>query len=50
MDLGSLNFASRPPAKAAELQPELQELLGYSHELVLGLYKGGHPQNALKNA
>jgi hypothetical protein len=41
---------SVPPAKAAELQPELQELLGYSHELVLGLYKGGHPRNALKNA
>ncbi|MET0134640.1 MAG: phytanoyl-CoA dioxygenase family protein [Kibdelosporangium sp.] len=39
---------SVPPAKAAELQPELQELLGYSHELVLGLYKGGHPANAMK--
>lgn len=41
---------SVPPAKAAELPPELQELLGYSHELVLGLYKGGHPANALKLA
>jgi hypothetical protein len=39
---------SSPPAKAAELQPELQELLGYSHELMLGLYKGGHPKNSLK--
>lgn len=39
---------SVPPAKAAELDPELRELLGYSHELVLGLYKGGHPANALK--
>ncbi len=38
---------SVPPATAAELDPELQELLGYSHELVLGLYKGGHPRNAL---
>lgn len=37
---------SVPPARAAELDPELQELLGYSHELVLGLYKGGHPKNA----
>lgn len=38
---------SVPPAKAAELPSELQELLGYSHELVLGLYKGGHPKHAL---
>ncbi|HEX3791908.1 MAG TPA: phytanoyl-CoA dioxygenase family protein [Pseudonocardiaceae bacterium] len=38
---------SVPPALAAALAPELQELLGYSHELVLGLYKGGHPKNAL---
>jgi ectoine hydroxylase-related dioxygenase (phytanoyl-CoA dioxygenase family) len=37
---------SVPPNVAAELDPELQELLGYSHELVLGLYKGGHPKNA----
>lgn len=36
-----------PPAAAAQLDPELQGLLGYSHELVLGLYKGGPPQNAL---
>ncbi|NRN66390.1 Protein involved in biosynthesis of mitomycin antibiotics/polyketide fumonisin [Kibdelosporangium sp. 4NS15] len=41
---------SVPPAKAAQLPPELQELLGYSHELVLGLYKGGHPRNALTTA
>jgi hypothetical protein len=40
---------SVPPAKAVELEPELQELLGYSHEMVLGLYKGGHPNNALKD-
>lgn len=38
---------SVPPAEAALLQPELQELLGYSNELVLGLYKGGDPKNAL---
>lgn len=42
------NFAlSIPPARAAGLDPELRELLGYSHEMVLGLYKGGPPQNAL---
>ncbi|HKS50116.1 MAG TPA: phytanoyl-CoA dioxygenase family protein [Amycolatopsis sp.] len=39
---------SVPPPKAAELEPELQELLGYSNELVLGLYKGGDPKNSLK--
>jgi ectoine hydroxylase-related dioxygenase (phytanoyl-CoA dioxygenase family) len=38
---------SVPPARAAGLDPELLELLGYSHELVLGLYKGGHPRHAL---
>ncbi|CAM3010638.1 phytanoyl-CoA dioxygenase family protein [Saccharomonospora xinjiangensis] len=38
---------SVPPEVAAGLDPELQELLGYSHELVLGLYKGGHPRNAI---
>ncbi|MGB3442553.1 MAG: phytanoyl-CoA dioxygenase family protein [Actinophytocola sp.] len=38
---------SVPPAGAAGLDPELLELLGYSHELVLGLYKGGHPRHAL---
>ncbi len=38
---------SVPPARAAGLDVELLELLGYSHELVLGLYKGGHPRHAL---
>jgi ectoine hydroxylase-related dioxygenase (phytanoyl-CoA dioxygenase family) len=38
---------SVPPGRAAGLDPELLELLGYSHELVLGLYKGGHPRHAL---
>lgn len=38
---------SVPPARAAGLDPELLELLGYSHELVLGLYKGGNPRHAL---
>jgi ectoine hydroxylase-related dioxygenase (phytanoyl-CoA dioxygenase family) len=38
---------SVPPARAHGLDPELLELLGYSHELVLGLYKGGHPRHAL---
>lgn len=38
---------SVPPARARGLDPELLELLGYSHELVLGLYKGGHPRHAL---
>lgn len=38
---------SIPPAVAAGLAPDLRELLGYSHEMVLGLYKGGPPQNAL---
>lgn len=38
---------SVPPARASGLDPELLELLGYSHELVLGLYKGGHPRHAL---
>ncbi|WP_157777900.1 phytanoyl-CoA dioxygenase family protein [Nocardia terpenica] len=38
---------SVPPHRAAELAPELQELLGYSYEGVLGLYKGGHPNNAI---
>jgi ectoine hydroxylase-related dioxygenase (phytanoyl-CoA dioxygenase family) len=38
---------SVPPAVAAELPVELQELLGYSNEMVLGLYKGGDPKNAL---
>ncbi len=38
---------SVPPDRAAGLDPELLELLGYSHELVLGLYKGGHPRHAL---
>ncbi|MGH3564912.1 MAG: phytanoyl-CoA dioxygenase family protein [Pseudonocardia sp.] len=41
---------SVPPATAAGLDPELQELLGYSHELVLGLFKGGHPRNSLTTA
>ncbi|QUQ65278.1 phytanoyl-CoA dioxygenase family protein [Kutzneria sp. CA-103260] len=41
---------SVPPAKAMGLPCELQELLGYSHELVLGLYKGGDPKNSLKLA
>ncbi len=38
---------SVPPARATGLDPELLDLLGYSHELVLGLYKGGHPRHAL---
>lgn len=38
---------SVPPARAVLLPAELQELLGYSNELVLGLYKGGDPRNAL---
>lgn len=42
------SLLSVPPEKVVELPPELQELLGYSHELVLGLYKGGHPRNALQ--
>ncbi|UVS79245.1 phytanoyl-CoA dioxygenase family protein [Actinokineospora sp. UTMC 2448] len=42
------SLLSVPPEKVREFDPELQELLGYSHELVLGLYKGGPPQNALK--
>ncbi|MFD2467131.1 phytanoyl-CoA dioxygenase family protein [Amycolatopsis silviterrae] len=42
------SLLSVPPETIAELPPELQELLGYSHELVLGLYKGGDPRNALK--
>lgn len=42
------SLLSVPPEKIAQLPPELQELLGYSHELVLGLYKGGDPRNALK--
>lgn len=42
------SLLSVPPEKVAELPSELQELLGYSHELVLGLYKGGDPRNALK--
>lgn len=42
------SLLSVPPEKVVEFKPELQELLGYSHELVLGLYKGGHPRNALK--
>lgn len=42
------NFSlSIPPEMAADLGPDVQELVGYSHELVLGLYKGGRPQNAL---
>lgn len=41
---------SVPPETAAGLEPELRELLGYSHELVLGLYKGGHPGNAIGTA
>ncbi|MFI7613070.1 phytanoyl-CoA dioxygenase family protein [Nonomuraea terrae] len=39
---------SVPPRVAAELAEDVQELLGYSHELVLGLYKGGDPKNALR--
>lgn len=42
------SLLSVPREKVLELPPELRELLGYSHELVLGLYKGGHPMNALK--
>ncbi|HET6291273.1 MAG TPA: phytanoyl-CoA dioxygenase family protein [Amycolatopsis sp.] len=42
------SLLSVPPEKVVEFQPELRELLGYSHELVLGLYKGGDPKNALK--
>jgi ectoine hydroxylase-related dioxygenase (phytanoyl-CoA dioxygenase family) len=42
------SLLSVPPEKVVEFKPELQELLGYSHELVLGLYKGGNPKNALK--
>jgi ectoine hydroxylase-related dioxygenase (phytanoyl-CoA dioxygenase family) len=38
---------SVPPVRAAGLPAELLELLGYSHELVLGLYKGGDPRHAL---
>lgn len=37
---------SVPPDVAARLPGELQELLGYSNELVLGLYKGGDPKQA----
>ncbi|WP_370944220.1 phytanoyl-CoA dioxygenase family protein [Amycolatopsis sp. cg5] len=38
---------SVPPSIARDLPVELQELLGYSNEMVLGLYKGGDPKNAL---
>jgi hypothetical protein len=38
---------SVPPAIASGLPEEVQELLGYSPEMVLGLYEGGHPHNAL---
>ncbi|CAM3751017.1 phytanoyl-CoA dioxygenase family protein [Kibdelosporangium persicum] len=38
---------SVPPAVAAGLPPEVQDLLGYSPEMVLGLYEGGHPRDAL---
>ena len=38
---------SVPPAMAATLPEDVQELLGYSAELVLGLYEGGHPKSAL---
>lgn len=40
-------FLSTPPAVAATFDPELQDLLGYTTELVLGLYKGGDPRHAL---
>lgn len=39
---------SSPPALAATFDRELQDLLGYSSELVLGLYKGSNPRNALR--
>lgn len=42
------SLLSVPRETVAQLDPELQELLGYSAELVLGLYKGGSPMNALK--
>jgi ectoine hydroxylase-related dioxygenase (phytanoyl-CoA dioxygenase family) len=38
---------SVPPAMAATLPEGVQELLGYSAELVLGLYEGAHPKTAL---
>lgn len=41
---------SVPPAMAATLPQEVQELLGYSAELVLGLYEGSHPGLALADA
>lgn len=37
---------SVPPAMAAALPQDVQELLGYSAELVLGLYEGSHPRLA----
>lgn len=42
------SLLSVPRETVVQLDPELQELLGYSAELVLGLYKGGSPMNALK--
>jgi ectoine hydroxylase-related dioxygenase (phytanoyl-CoA dioxygenase family) len=38
---------SVPPVVAAGLPEEVQDLLGYSSEMVLGLYEGGHPRDAL---
>ncbi|HEV2372342.1 MAG TPA: phytanoyl-CoA dioxygenase family protein [Streptosporangiaceae bacterium] len=38
---------SVPPAVASGLPEDVQDLLGYSVEMVLGLYEGGHPRNAL---
>ncbi|MDQ7807629.1 phytanoyl-CoA dioxygenase family protein [Amycolatopsis sp. A133] len=38
---------SVPPAVAAGLPQEVQDLLGYSPEMVLGLFEGGHPRDAL---
>lgn len=41
------SLLTAPPAVAAAMDPELQGLLGYSAELVLGLYKGGDPRHVL---
>lgn len=43
-------FLSTPPEMVAAWDPQLQELLGYTPEMVLGLYKGGDPRNTLTEA